>query len=235
MPDGLAGAHIIDDASCERCQLIINEFEQYCMRTLFGNVRTRLSMFSRKRRPRREASALVSNASDGTSRRVYLPIGKIPHNLMLPTFSTPYILQGIKPPKEFPIGIWASRSPDISAFLSDTGARYMVTEVVVVDKFARLLAKIAHAYVSANLDPAIIKPLLRPAILQEESEWIEFIGTLDGNNSPSRETHFIKMNRFRRPSDGRWFVAVFIRLFGSIGAPTYIAVAAELVGPWPFE
>jgi hypothetical protein len=109
--------------------------------------------------------------------------------------------------------------------------------------YARLLAKIGHAYAVAELGMTGFKPYLNDLILGKPPLYPGFyIGGLPSQSppygripTPGKERHEIgfESTYYQTPSGSRGqptkYVTVRIRLFGYIGGPIHYAVAGELL------
>lgn len=227
-PDGMGGRHILKRASCQSCQEKINDAEQYCMRTLFGNVRGHLGIRSSKarKRPPVNPSVLVKKG-DGIE-RIYRPIEELPLFVTLPVLPLPFVLHNLPGPTEFKGQSWKYHR-------QAEGDLAGVTVQIEVDhdRFARMLAKIAHSIAVAELGASTFKHRLPPIILGEQINYIEYVGGSLNIEPPSAATHEISLYKIDRESDRKPFIMVEIRLFGSLLSPTYYVVVGELITELP--
>lgn len=229
LPDGLGGRHILPKASCEKCQRIINQVEQYCMRTMLGNVRAHMGIRSRKKRPPVPQSLLIAEKDTGRRSRVYKPIRELPLITVMPAFPPPFILSGLPAPEKFWGANWAPFSPS-KEFVESVGAQSVFSEEISPLKFARMLAKIAHSMAVAVYGIDAFQPLLPPLILGERKRYVELVGgSFADEPATHKEIHGISINVKRRV-DGSELLIARIRLFGNLGAPIYVVAIGK---PWP--
>jgi hypothetical protein len=93
--------------------------------------------------------------------------------------------------------------------------------------YARMLAKIAHSYCTAEMLKHHFRPLLNELILNESLEIFNFVGTKDGWDAPETP----KEPLLHRLSLECWetslarYIIVNIRLFAYMGAPEYHVIA----------
>ena len=237
LPDGLGGRHVLPRASCPPCQAKINEFEQYCMRTLFANIRASLGLQSTKKRKRlRPPSSVMVKRKTGAKERVILGENKIPLLFALPAFPAPFFLTGEEPSETFLGGWWTYNPNSIGSVLDDLGAETVFTETIKPWMLARLIAKIAHSHCWALWGSAF-EPLLVPIILGEDENFIKYIGGWVKDLPPTPNfTHTIRIMNWRAaPGVTDSYLIAEIRLFSVYAAPVYYAVVGRTLKPWPFE
>jgi len=95
----------------------------------------------------------------------------------------------------------------------------MPTATVPTEPFCLTLAKIAHAFATAELGIGGFSPFLIDMIRQRDvSNRAEYIGGGEGNETPSDQLHQLAFATVGAPAD---VIAVQIRLLGLLGTPTY--------------
>jgi len=123
-------------------------------------------------------------------------------------------------------GFWQDRDQHLQWLCEALGAvQVMPTAEIQTDPFCLTLAKIAHAFTSAELGRERFTPLLTDMIRQRDlSSRAEFIGGGEGNEAPSPELHQVE---FDKTAASTGFVIVRIRLLAILGTPTYSVVAGR--------
>src|SRR5262249_9047921 len=123
-------------------------------------------------------------------------------------------------------GFWQDRDRHLQCLCEALGAvQVMPTAEIQTDPFCLTLAKIAHAFTSAELHPEAFTPHLTDMIQQRDlSSRAEFIGGGEGNEAPSSELHQVE---FDEAAASTGLVVVRIRLLAILGTPTYSVVAGR--------
>jgi hypothetical protein len=233
IPEGMGGRHILPKASCKACQKIINEeFEQYCQRTLFSNLRVAHGLKSaRKRKPLRYSVQVLTH--EDKIDRIYMKAADLPRVFMLPVFPNPFFLSGQKlvDGDAFEGAWWHYSAEAMPALLAKLGVKSILSEKVYPAKFARFLAKIAHAHAWAVYGP-VFEPMLPPVILGKYRDWIDLVG---GMLHPVEATGEDGLKLFRSPRDDGDYLVSRIRFFPRLASPVYYAVIGKLTAPWPLQ
>lgn len=239
LPDGMGGKQILPQASCSDCQKIVNEdFEQYCQRELFGNARTLMGLRSgkrsRRRRPR-PRQRLRIRKKGGAVEDLYPELDELPLVLAIPAFPEPYILADQPAPETIPGGAWIYGQKTVGPHLERFEAEALLTPTIHPSKFARFLAKIAHAHATAILGD-VFKPLLPPLILGTHRAWADYVGGILEPEPPNPEFgHIITIFQAVRDTDMTPYAVAEIRLFAFLGSPVHHVVIGEMIKPWPPE
>lgn len=225
VPLSLGGRWILPDSSCDACARIINTgFERHVAQEIFGDIRVSLGLSSRRNTWRRTIS--VSDSATGAA------IGDIPTEqldllapfLVLPMPAALFGDRGHSGPPDWtltPIQLRARKS-------GGPGRVRFPDSKLNVLAFLRLLAKIGHGYAVAHDGYGSFIPFLKDAILTGDQPTLyHHIGTGDHVPSPEGVLHRVDICDSQ---DGALIVA--IRLFASLGAPTYyVVVGRRLVKP----
>ena len=235
IPNGLGGRHILPAASCEKCQKIINVFEQYCMRTMFANTRAQLKIRSSKKRPEPKRSIRVRKRN-GTIERVYKPISELPVITNLPVFPEPFALRGLAGPETFDGFQWTHgpAGEKMKKALEDFDAVGFLTEEIKPFHLARMLAKIAHSHAIAMLGEDSFEPWLPELILNENMSYPYWVGSeLPIRPATPEHTMTIEFGVTNRSTDRTPLGVIYIRLFPNLGGPIYLVVIGKMLKPWP--
>lgn len=231
IPAAIAGPLILPEASCPVCQKIINEeFEQFCLREMFGLFRYKVGMQStdkkRKKRNRPIPSMQIKKHKDSNFERVeHKSRDEYPLGLVMFSWPPPLILEGRKSTG------WTVRDmhffADLVEYQRINDFQSVLSPLVGPGDLQRLLAKIAHAYVSA-VYPGDFRPLLLDIILgRQEEHGCELIGGQLECAEPTDRIHEISI-RTQFATTGRRFLIVDIRLFSFLRTPQYHVVVGEL-------
>jgi hypothetical protein len=220
--ESLGGSLALKLAACEDCERRVNDFEQPILKTILYAPRVFLGV-RRKRRKRGEETVKVQGRVGGKDVDIVLPIKNVPAMLLLLNLGSPGILIGRPIDIAEVRGAWfkhlssgAPVPPGFEAFSSP---------ILDTFKFAQMLAKIAHCFAIATLadgfDPMLVDFIREKA----NSPRYDLVGGMSGNEPPSENLHELELKW--QKSSGINYVLVKIRLFASLGAPTYVVVVGK--------
>jgi len=229
IPEGLNGAAVLPEASCQICERRINEAESHLLSTTLMPARAFLQMQS-KRPGKRPKQFPIYDASQMPRRRVMVDAGDYPAALYLPVFPPPGALC-LLPWRPFVM------LPPFMYYLRDTVkevcAKYGVGSVsppmLGVHHLCRLVAKIAHGFGVAHFGLDNLDYLLRPLILGEPDQnvfW--FIGN-DPPEPPSESLHEVQVQVHRTTM----LIVARVRLFAKYGAPAYRVIVGRPTASTP--
>jgi hypothetical protein len=235
LPDGLGGTHVLLEASCRPCADLINrEFESYVLRVQFGAYREKFNIRSKKsakkKRPR-PPQKLVLNKRDGSTVTVYPEKEHLPPLLFMPILELPGVLTG-KLGNQLTWGVFCFPW-EMQKYLKHWDAVSVQTPPMDVKKFARWLAKIAHAYGVAKLGD-IFEPELPRIILGDTSRVLDFVGGVPEERERKQPSYLLGIAQVET-AKGEKLAAVIIRVFAEFGAPLYFVVLGALTGEWPIS
>jgi hypothetical protein len=233
--DGLGGGHVLLEASCRDCANLINrEFESYVLRVLLGPFREKFGIRSgnskKKRRPR-PPQKLVLNKPDGSIVTVYPEKENMPPLLFLPIFERPGLLTGSLGNTltwgmfQFP---WEMRK-----YLQHHGAVSVQTPPIDNIKFARWIAKIAHAFGVTQLGDAF-EPVLPRIIRGDASNILDFVGGVPEETERRQPGYLLGVGQ-ATDAHGADVAIALIRIFAQVAAPLYMAVLGPLNRTWPLD
>jgi hypothetical protein len=233
IPLGLNGNLILPDASCNDCRDITKKFEQSCLRGLFGPLRARLNLKTRRPKERPKIFQTPSYYPGGPLRSINIPVEKLPLACVGFRFPPPGITRGDVPSDEWRdasqvVVRYAKDDPAFSAVFHKDGRRVRLARVDPL-AFGRMLAKIAHAYVVANEGMDKFDPVLVPLILGTSNVLPYFIG---GDSDlpfppPSGETQLHDLRIGKCLIKGDPYLYVTIRLFAFMEMPRYLVIAGK--------
>lgn len=240
VPEGIGGKLELPDASCNGCGTKTSQFELKVQRDLLGIVKERYNWH--KHRNRKRKPQFVELRADGDSAVIEqrIPAAEVPGLLTLPLFNWPSVLRG-----EMPTGELSTQTVlrptyhgalhDFADMISGYHARLGKYDPL---PFARMLAKIAHAFAVGELgldafQQFYLQKLIRGDYTLEPDKWVgsypdEVRGDLHTIDIDSNLRHELTLRTSPQPY-GFSAVTVDIRLFANYGGPKYIAVVGEIV------
>jgi hypothetical protein len=230
IPEGLGGTLVLPQASCGRCEGLTGSAEQFCQKQMLGVLRYKLGPFT-KRPKERPRSLPVDFLIDGKWQTRDVPIDQYPMVLFIPIFLMPGLLTPddqrahYAPLRHF---TW-NMSPGASraALLKQHGATHIRTEVKArVDRWGRMLAKIAHSYATAYYGHGKFRPFLLEVIDKTSVDPTMFVGGNEYGFSVRDNLHEVKIGSAVDISYNK-LIIVQVQLFASFGLPTYYCVAGH--------
>ena len=224
VPYGLGGDWILPRASCRACAKITGEVERYCQREMFGTLRVRMRLPSRKGHP--ATLPLEFIRPDGRPARQRVPSDKVPMALIGFRFPAPGLLRGLSPAVNFEGHLIAKPVDDAAWRARPKMERFKVGQINTLI-FARMLAKIAHAYIVANFRFDSFRPYLLDLILGRSTTAPYWIG--GDPHPPAPETvsalhHVYRQDCLRA---GQQYLLAAVHLFSVAGMPRYHVVVGE--------
>lgn len=231
IPKGLGGGMILPKASCDECRDIINEIETYCMRGPFLSHRLKRGLVQHLAELGETLKMPI--IIDGKRHEKEILVSEFPNYLALPTiFGPPRLLRGD------PFGTMLCTSFKIWGIEEELLALHKEGNAILVDKFdlnkfGRVLAKIAHGYIAGELRLENFAPLLPAYILGKvPQQGALFLGNWgkDGMARPPGLLHQVGMG-FENWG-GQVVINVRIRLFAEYErTPVYHVLAGILTKP----
>lgn len=238
---GLAGdSLVLPKSSCIECAEKTRDWETACLRHLWWPFRTRIGApTSGKQDPKSftirqmHVAALHEDRSIASyERRGEISVDPMEFPLMFITykFPPPGVLVG-RPSHEvvnYEVAACVNREEFKKFSPGDKDGMYIAP--LNPNAYARMLAKIAHAYAVAELGESAFKPVLRRFIRGKQkgpsSYWVG--GEL---NLPAAEPHLHDIRWRVTPSNVGVLVIVELRLFAFFGGPRYHVVVGTLTRP----
>ncbi|MDM4769043.1 HNH endonuclease [Solimonas sp. SE-A11] len=178
VPFSLGGRLIFPKASCVACQKVTRGFNEAIARSMYGRMRIRLNVPTRKPKERPTELSILAIRRDGTEREVMVPAELYPRCYTVFKFKRAGILSD-KYPATFDRELRNS-SEDMAELVKqgyvqpdeDIG----IIEHVRVDAFCEQLAQIGHAHTVAMMGMDSFEPLLPPLILGNDKRYFQLIG-----------------------------------------------------------
>jgi hypothetical protein len=230
VPLALGGDWILPRAACGACEGKLNSYEQYCHKLTFGTLRYQLELPTRRPKDRPEVLPLECMI-DGKWITRDVPIDSMPVGLFLPIFDLPDIVLD-KPPADRNIYTEQFVFRQLPPVSLEWGNQNNVESIrspsagVQGIKFASLIAKIGHAYATAECihDPDF-HPILAELVRTETGPFPlpYLVGGEREILPPTDNIHEVQL--LRRRTRKSVLLVVRVRLFAFLATPTYYAVA----------
>jgi hypothetical protein len=204
------------------CSEITRDIEQFCFRNMLGHFRHRVGFPSSQRLNELPLTIIHPN-----KKMEVKDVAVADHVAMfsVPTFEAPGILTGHKGTDS--CGSWSYVSnPEVVKQFPE-GARVGVVQFHA-RTYARMLAKIVHAFAVADAGLHAFQPLLPDFILDKSDVPADFlIGCVAKDLPPEDMLHRVHLETAEL-GDGRRYLVANIRLFAKFGAPQYHVVVGDL-------
>jgi hypothetical protein len=170
----------------------------------------------------------VKSIVDGSEVTFNLPLDTHPTMIFMLRFAGPGFLVDRPLGQSGIAGLWMHGLND----MAKAGSPKIISPTLDTVTFCQFLAKIGHSVAVASLGEDLFVPLLLSFIqrkfAKEEQypECYHLIGGLPGDFAPSRALHELGIALTEK--NGKWYLAVHIRLFANLGTPVFAAVVGEL-------
>jgi hypothetical protein len=197
---------------------------------MLGNARIKLDIHTDHPEERPGELPLLFVDETGTERRIPVPVAEFPLIVTLPKLPVARALRGL-PHDTGPVEVqmWTFH-PTVNALnqiLFSHRANAVDLGRVSLLPFARMLAKIGHAYAVAELGHESIEACSTDFIRGIDAGANNYVGSNALIEEPSPHLHYI--NHLEQDSTG--IIVVTIRLFANLGAPTYQVVVGRRKRP----
>jgi hypothetical protein len=163
IPEGLGGRLILPEASCKKCEDVINRYEQPVIKGIYHVARKKMKVRSKKNR--KPPPIPIQITRFGEESTLMIPVDDYPGLIVTFTFFPPTIFSISTPiaMEEFGAGIAAASLPtfgeQLNAVLGMTITEFFPGKIsfppihpdATAKKLALMLAKIAHSYAVAEL------------------------------------------------------------------------------------
>lgn len=227
VPLALNGGLILPQASCRRCERVINrEIEEPLLTGNWAHFRAKHKLPTR--RPKRRKKSMMLHGS-----RIRIPIAEYTAPTLVYQFAPARALSGAEPvpnPSAWSVRHIVSNGDEETALqrrYPGWDGRHMIGPVEPY-RFARFIAKIAYGFAVAEIGLGCFRSTVRNIILGRSEDYFRLVG------SPSRESaspkdgkhHFDIQLRVNVPS--RLIIVVSVKLFAGVGFPAYHAVVGEI-------
>jgi hypothetical protein len=230
IPLAMGGNLILDEASCDSCEKIINsQIETPVLDREWGQFRARRGFPTRHKKQRKEKTHVIVGCVDGTTMKV--PLREYSCPVMLYKFGEARILSGL------PYGTDHLRWT--ASILTDHETEMAMQEKypqwnkrhrlkTQPHEFARLLAKIGYSYATAELGYGAFTPLVTDLIRGTSDDYFLHVGgSWDMPAAVPGGDHLMNISmQFTSPT--RALVILAIRLFSAMETPNYHAVVGAI-------
>lgn len=231
--DALGGGIEVPEASCSDCQRVTSEFERTVTEEMSDPVRRGLALVGKQ----------------GLLQKKNFPLdvgGSITELVMLPELHHPTLLTL---PQLFPASRYSTRPKDTNGMFNiviynincrqDDIAKYGIsgfsTQTIDMARFCQMIAKIAHiACLSVHgpsLSGTFLNDFVRTALPPKtpSTTHFNFVGRIwQAHDLPSPHLHEVEVGEIAWA--GETLIAARVRLFASLGLPSY-HVAVALLAP----
>lgn len=222
IPLALGGLDVLPQSSCIPCNAKTSRLEQDLTQRMWGQWRAALNMPSRNHVWKPETPEEVAVFRNGVRRVEIVPTKDLPALLVMPVLPMPAIVTGKQviscPTKSFSIN---------DHQLKEWEDQHVYAGAFNLQVFSRSLAKIAHAYLSAEIGIDAFEPVLPPAILGD-IDALHFVGSPPENAAqlPIEEGvgHVMTVVDLNGPVP---YVGVLMRLFSNFGTPQFLVVCGH--------
>jgi len=246
IPEGLGGIAVLKEASCKDCERTINLFEQPIIRGTYQVARKLIGVKSKKKRRNNLVDPIrLRVKTQNNERLIEVPIEDYPGLIVTLTFHQPRILSGAQlTPEPISGGVAIATLPyfgerlnaiigmPITSFQGSISIEPPRTDVDAT-KLARFIAKISHAYATAELGIGNFHPYLKDLIRGRSPEFLSHYigGTYDERLVPTDSTYDLSLAlRYDRFGQPHWTCSV--RIFSHFsGMPKYLAVVGKPLDP----
>lgn len=212
---------VLREAACEDCERRVNSFERTILKTVLYTPRVHLGV-RRKRRKRAEEEIALQGQVGGKDITVTLPVAEAPAVLFLLNLGPPGILAQRPTHVADVRGAWFVH---LKGPLVPQGFTSLASPILDTFKFCQFLAKIAHCFATDVLGDEF-KPMLLDLIRNEPRDArYDLVGGTLLNEPATGNLHELALES--RKVESASYVVVKIRLFASLGAPTYLVVAGQ--------
>ncbi len=230
VPLSIGGKHIIQKASCSKCEDITKKFEQDVMRGLWGQARVAYNAPTRRKKERPRSFMLKD--LDGKSPSLEVQSQKFPAPMIFYQMATAGILCGADPALDRSKD-WLLNCITDDSKLRDFQDKYPGRLVAkfrhVPESYGRMLAKIAYCQAMTALDPSDINPICLPYILGTKRNVSYIVGGCSVNDPPQPNEGY-SLTTAQVSADDRTLIIVLVRLIANCDTPTYHVVVGEVAG-----
>jgi hypothetical protein len=229
LPKG--GDWFLPKSSCLACNNITKKFEDRCLRGMMGITRAKLDLKTRRKKARARPIDILFTKRAGGHETKQMDHRDLPHYFLGYKWPEPGIFRGQSPDSRDFHGEITVRSPkgELEKFIPGDGRGFRLATAISEMDFARMLAKIAHAYAFARCGPDTFDPMLLDFILGDAENASYLVGGDPAGPPPDQpdKLHDIYPVNCRIEPSGMEFLLVAIRLFAMVGMPRYHVVVGK--------
>ena len=230
IPYALDGHLVLPKASCRQCAAITKQFEQTCSRDMFGPLRIRLDLQTRRKKLRPKSLEITTFNAKGKSETKTVPSHQFPKACVGLKLQPPGIILGQPPTDQIhnPTIVMSSEDSEVKPYIPEN-QHAVVLGMIDHNAFFRLLAKIAHSFVVARIGVDGFKHRIPPLLIGKPGDSTDTFPYLVGGDTedPSPEKSLHVLDERQVSIRGMNFRVVTIRLFAFMGMPRYKIVVGE--------
>jgi hypothetical protein len=223
IPEGLGGRMVLLEASCAECRDETHAFEGHVLGCMLGDVRRHFGIRG-KRRKRPKHPTVYVDGGDGMQAET-VPLQAHPAVLPMPVFGPPGILFDLPKTEEFGgelrvINFVDNLSERVRALRGNVVGRWFS-----VERFGRMLCKIAHAFAVAEFRGEFNMYL--DGIIRGERPFYlsHYVGCSINEEPPGNLTNTLHQIGYAFHNR---HIVIPIRLFAVVDAPVYWIVVGRL-------
>lgn len=222
VPESLGGRLILPGASCRQCEAVTSDIERVVARDIYGQHRTRtkLKVKKKKRKPPRPVSVIIGPDEAQMAATIAEPGAIVFAPIFQPTpigiLENPPVLTGRGVGWVFTMKRQEPIEPDLWKTLPAGPIRFS-SGPIHLETYARVLAKIAHAFAAAIFGLDRFEAWLPPIIRGEDVEFGKLIGASPLPLHGGQVVHALKWAAF--PHADEYLLAVDIVLFPYLEQP----------------
>jgi len=227
IPEGISGGLELPQASCRRCERAINPWETKLLRGMLLGSRTYLKLETKRPKDRPGALPLF-DTSVTPNRKMMVAIADYPISVLLTAYDAPSVLTGL--PMKMEETVWCRFLTEIDSPLlaRKYGLHEFATSSLDAKALCVTLAKIAHAYIAAELGINNFIPLLPHFIIGDFFGWRRYyIGGHLNPPAPNPDADLHEIGLEEQINENWDYHVVRLRLFANLGAPIYRIVAGR--------
>ncbi|WP_448030235.1 hypothetical protein [Bradyrhizobium liaoningense] len=236
LPKG--GDWFLPKSSCLSCNAITTRFEDTCLRGTFGVFREHLDLKTRRKKNRGKPRKVWFKAPDGSTSNKHMAIKEIPRYCLGFKWPPPGILRGQLPFSEKSFGGEIELRyalGELDRFIPE-GHGVSVGAINMLD-FARMVAKIGHAYAVAKCGESAFEPILLDLILGRDEHAPYLIGGDPRGVPPAQPgvLHDIYPMSVTIEEVGLTYLGIVIRFFAFWNTPSYLVIVGRQNGELSLE
>ncbi len=205
---------------------------------MMGVTRAKLDLKTRRKKERAQPIGVLFRRPDGGAETKQMEHRDLPEYFIGYKWPEPAILRGMPPEtRDFHGELTVRyRKGALENLIPGDGHGVRLASAISEIDFARMLAKIAHAYAFAKCGPDLFEPMLLDFILGEAENASYLVGGDPTSPLPDQPSklHDIYLVTARIEPSGTEFLLVAIRIFAMVGMPRYHVVVGKQLKPLPF-
>lgn len=231
IPQSLGGRLVIENASCKDCRRVTSEFERIVAREMYWPLRLTLGIKGSKKHKTERPTHWMGVLEDGDSiQDAPIEVGRFPAIYTVMEFAPPGLLIGLPMHSgnpEMKLRLKASDT-EIRALCDDLGVGNLKVEHTLQwAPFARMIAKICHAYAVSVVGLEGMRFYLPELILGTSGHLSHHVGGLSDPTHELKPPHDLGLAI--QTFNGAPHIVGRTTLFGANRFPTYEAVVGEIL------